>query len=141
MIRLDLENTWKCNGTIKMHTCEKYGNLKAKNLIYKVTISLSPKASTEEYIPGTVRTFAYLTNVLRRTLQVNTTRTETPWHSIHAHGWSRPGHQWIQFVGGHCKFHRWSWMVHGWSTTGHQWSFEKFFEQKFVRSAKVRNVR
>ena len=47
----------------------------------------------------------------------------------------------IQFVGGHCKFHRWPWMVHGWSTTGHRWSFEKFFEQKFVRSAKVRNVR
>ena len=69
------------------------------------------------------------------------TRTETPWHSIHGHGWSRPGHQWIQFVGGHCKFHRWPWMVHGWSTTGHRWSFEKFFEQKFVRSAKVRNVR
>ena len=68
-------------------------------------------------------------------------RIETPWHSIHGHGWSRPGHQWIQFVGGHYKFHRWPWMVHGWSTTGHRWSFEKFFEQKFVRSAKVRNVR
>ena len=74
-----------------------------------------------------------------RTVMV--TRTETPWHSIHGHGWSRPGHQWIQFVGGHCRFHRWPWMVHGWSTTGHRWSFEKFFEQKFVRSAKVRNVR
>ena len=76
------------------------------------------------------------------TLQVKqAARTETPWHSIHGHGWSRPGHQWIQFVGGHCKFHRWPWMVHGWSTTGHRWSFEKFFEQKFVRSAKVRIVR
>ena len=71
----------------------------------------------------------------------NSTRTQTPWHSIHGHGWSRPGHQWIQSVDGHCKFHRWPWMVHGWSTTGHRWSFEKFFEQKFVRSAKVRNVR
>ena len=60
-------------------------------------------------------------------------RTETPWPSIHGHGWSRPGHQWIQFVGGHCKFHRWPWMVHGWSTTGHRWSFEKIFRTK-IRS-------
>ena len=61
------------------------------------------------------------------------TRTETPWHSIHGHGWSRPGHQWIQFVGGHCKFHRWPWMAHGWSTTGHRSSFEKIFRTK-IRS-------
>ena len=57
------------------------------------------------------------------------TRTETPWHSIHGHGWSRPGHQWIQFVGGHCKFHRWPWMVHHWPSM----EFRKIFRTK-IRS-------
>ena len=56
-------------------------------------------------------------------------RNETPWHSIHGHGWSRHGHQWIQFVGGHRKFHRWPWMVHHWPSM----EFRKIFRTK-IRS-------